>query len=143
MGGLVMAYPVGSKSTAVTVFGKDVVTTPYVPPPLIAETGSKVNYTDLVINPKFRNYTKHALLKALCMYHKNHRDSYRLTKMRNLYEARRRFGTQFLIDLFVFTEIYIKHWPTVDIPECREDLIKVLNNVPDFRILYEEGKIKF
>lgn len=105
--------------------------------------GLKVKYADLVMRPKFRNYNKQTVLKALLMYHKLHKQRFEVTRLNNLYTARNRFGTQFLLDLFVFTELYIKHWPIVDIPKCREDLVTVLNNLPDFRLQFEEGKIVF
>ena len=89
---------------------------------------------------KTRYYTKIALLRALCMYSKHFGQHYQHFHARNeLMRARLYHGQQFLIDLFVLSEVYMNHFPTFAMHKVRSDITWILNMLPDYRLKYEEN----
>lgn len=84
----------------------------------------------LVLKP----YNKKELLQVLCLYSKWH---FRQETQQLLFRARAVFGTQFLLDLFILTEQYMNHWPTFAMHNVRKEIVHVLNQCPNFRLLYE------
>lgn len=83
-------------------------------------------------------YGKKDLLKALTKYNKHNFVPSRTENRSFLYLKRDAYGTQFLIDLFILTEVYIKHFPKYSMHKCRADITYILNTNPNYRILYED-----
>ncbi len=107
-------------------------------------TGSKVMLTYRGKNV-LKPYDRKNLLQVLCLYSKWHcptgteQMKEYFTKVRSaLFKARCDYGTQFLLELFLMTEEYIKHWPNFAFHITRNHIIHVMNQCPDFRIRYEE-----
>src|SRR4051812_17048789 len=81
-----------------------------------------------------KSYTKRDVLKVLCLYSKWHCPfgsemlKVYLSKLRSaIFKARCEFGTQFLLDLFIMTEVYMNHWPCFAMHQVRADITYVLN----------------
>lgn len=107
-------------------------------------TGSKVMITYKGKNV-LKPYTKKELLQVLCLYSKWHcpagaepMKEYLIKVRSALFKARCEYGTQFLLDLFLMTEQYMKHWPCYALHITRAHILYVMNQCPNFRVLYEE-----
>jgi hypothetical protein len=83
-------------------------------------------------------YTRRLLLQAVAMYHP--KQFYVMKHSIALHQARKAYGTQFLIDLFVISEEMIAHWPKYKIQEMRRDITTCLYYKPDERLHREEGQ---
>lgn len=88
---------------------------------------------------KIKPYNKRTVLKAICMYSKWHYSNVSPAPCAQLFKARMHHGTQFLIDMFVLSEVYIKHFPIFAMHKLRTDIMHVLNSCPNYRILYEDN----
>lgn len=84
-------------------------------------------------------YNKATVLRAICMYSKWHFPMISPAPVSQLFKARLRHGTQFLIDMLIATETYMHHWPIYAMHKARVDIIYVLNQCPNFRLLYEDN----
>ncbi len=106
--------------------------------------GSKIMLTYRGKNV-LKPYTRRELLQVLALYSKWHCPrgtemikQYLIECRTALFRARVDYGTQFLLDLFLITEEYMKHWPTYAFHVARAHITYVMNQCPDYRILYEE-----
>lgn len=111
------------KSDAVLLYGQDRLK--LLPPP-------RVPLSKL----KLESYDMRLVLKALAMYSPHNYRS--MDTLGTLRRARKTYGTQFIIDLFIATETYIDHYPKYKIGQCRVDINTTLMTVPNHRILFEE-----
>lgn len=82
-------------------------------------------------------YSKVTVLRRLLAYRRHKLDG---TTQSRLHYFRYRYGVQFLIDLFVFTELYMSHYSYIDMVKCREEITYTLKQLPEYRIKYEVVK---
>lgn len=83
-------------------------------------------------------YNGITVLKALSLYHYSRQDMVG-TNRNQLIHLRYKHGQQFLIDLFIMTEVCISHLQDIDIKYCRRDITAILNDIPDYRLKYERN----
>lgn len=86
------------------------------------------------------SYSKFRALRAIGLYRNytqlNVDKGKRNTNL--LMSWRRKYGQQFLIDIFALSEAYIHHYPTTNMAALRRDIVWILTQVPEYRLKYEQ-----
>lgn len=83
-------------------------------------------------------YDKRDVLRFMLLYHKQFAHAAKTGfKLGQLAKARNNYGVQFLLDLYLLSEVYIHHFPKIDIPSLRKDTTTILNSCPRYRLMYE------
>lgn len=101
--------------------------------PTVADIVRKKHITS---GHKLVYYNNITVLKTLSAYNIKHKDKIALN-LNKLMHMRYTHGTQFLIDLFIMSEVHIKHIVYIDIKSLRKDIVHILNQIPEYRIKYE------
>lgn len=106
-------------------------------PVRVVESPARITYRE----PRhtLKPYDKAMVLRAICMYSKWRYVNMMPIPVTHLFRARIRHGTQFIIDMFIATETYMNHWPNYAMHKARVDIIHVLNQCPNYRLLYEDN----
>ena len=88
------------------------------------------------VKHELKKYNKVTVLRVLAVY-KNPK-AINWGTLAKLYSLRISYGTQFLLDLFVASEIYITHYPSLDVRMLRKEITTVLSQIPDYALKHEQ-----